>query len=376
MERSQQLRHILKVQSSGWLIEDIENPARRPPRLAAHAPRATGCPSARRPKMLRQLHALRLAAAQRRRTLSEAHIPQSNLIQHRKLIDDLRMTCKINQRFTHCHTENFVDVLALVLHLKNGRFVTRSVAFLARQFHVREKLHLDRNRSIAFAHIATSTRNVERERSSCEALSSSVRLRSKQLPNSIERLDICHRIRSWCTTDRRLVHQHHIVQILRSRELTIQIRRLSLSTFSLPKCLHQRSIQHLMHHRRLTRSRYARHTAQQPQRNLHIHTAQIVNPRSAKHELLAPWLKSMFRDRNARPPTQVPSGQRCGIIPNLLNRTLRQQMSTQLTRARPEVQQMIRRANHIRVMLNHQDRIAEIAQLFHDGDQLRRIARM
>jgi hypothetical protein len=101
-----------------------------------------------------------------------------------------------------------------------------------------------------------------------------------------------------------------------------------------------------------------------------------VNPRTAQHKLLASWFSTMLWHRNARSPTQISPCQRRGIVANLIDRSRCQQVTTQLTRAGSKIEQVICRANHIRIMLDHQDRIAEIAQLLHDRDQLRRITRM
>ena len=91
-------------------------------------------------------------------------------------------------------------------------------------------------------------------------------------------------------------------------------------------------------------------------------------------EMLGNWLASpggrlapMFRNGNTGPPAEILARDRGRIRRHLGNRPRGQQLPAQLPRTRPQVQQVIRRPNHVRIMLHHQDRIPQVAQVFHDA---------
>ncbi len=64
---------------------------------------------------------------------------------------------------------------------------------------------------------------------------------------------------------------------------------------------------------------------------------------------------------------------RCRIrLFDLRQHSFRQQLPAEFARTRPQVEQMICRAQNIGVVLHHQDRIAQVAQLFENMNQPRR----
>src|SRR5580692_6870209 len=126
--------------------------------------------------MLRELHALGLAAGERGGGLTEPHIAKADLVEHGEFVDDLRMAGEEVDGLAYGHVQDVMDVLALVLHLEDGGLVARGVALLAGELDVGEELHLDGDGAIAFADIAAAAGDVEAETAGGEVLAASVGL--------------------------------------------------------------------------------------------------------------------------------------------------------------------------------------------------------
>ena len=101
------------------------------------------------------------APAQRGGGLTEAKISESDFVENfqpRKHFVRAGEKCK---RLTHGELQHFVNVAVPIAHVEHAGFESRSFAFVADQFDIREELHFHRNRSVALACFATAAGNVE-----------------------------------------------------------------------------------------------------------------------------------------------------------------------------------------------------------------------
>ena len=117
---------------------------------------------------------------------------------------------------------------------------------------------------------------------------------------------------------------------------------------------------------------------QQPERNLDVETAQVVGARAAQPDPV--FRRARFapprRDRNRELTGEIFPGDRVGIPLHLGHGARGQHASAKLARAGAEIEQIIRRANHIGIVLDDEDCIAQIAQVLEDPDELGGVARM
>ncbi len=88
----------------------------------------------------------------------------------------------------------------------------------------------------------------------------------------------------------------------------------------------------------------------------------------------APW--RLAGDRQGAPAAQVVRGQRGATVAQLCRRAVEDDLAAALARARTHVDDAIRLEHDLRVMFDHQQRIAGIAQALHDGDHTLHVARM
>ena len=151
------------------------------------------------------------------------------------------------QSLLHGHRKHFVDVPALVFHIEDRGLVARSIALLAGKFHVCEKLHFHGHCPIAIANIAATARNVERKMSRSRAMTLGLRLRRKKFTNMIERFDVRHRIRPRRSSNGRLIHQHNVVQPIRTFQFAIEAG--GIAALVDPQRVRHRAVEHIVDQR-------------------------------------------------------------------------------------------------------------------------------
>src|SRR6266545_788193 len=99
MQDFKQAVNVFKVQAGGGLVEQVE--------------RASGLPLA---QLSRQLDALRLAAAEGHRRLTEVNVSQADVNQGLQLLAGLREVLQHAERFADGGVEQVGDGVALVAH--------------------------------------------------------------------------------------------------------------------------------------------------------------------------------------------------------------------------------------------------------------------
>ena len=88
-----------------------------------------------------------------------------------------------------------------------------------------------------------------------------------------------------------------------------------------------------------------------------------------------PGLRRSGRRLNPQILRQISPGQRNRILHNLVVGPVGDQLAAILSRPRPKIENAIRRPHDVRIMLDHQNRIPQIAQVMKNFDQPVRIAR-
>src|SRR5215469_1951258 len=147
------------MKAGSWLVKDVKYAA-----LALWRPHRTGAAdlARRRLKMCGQLHALRFASGKRSGRLAQPQVAESDLFKHAKLLSNLGNLSEELQRFLHREIENLVNILSPVPDIEHLGLVACALAFLANQFDVGEKLHLNGVGAVALTGLAAAAWNVER----------------------------------------------------------------------------------------------------------------------------------------------------------------------------------------------------------------------
>ena len=168
-------------------------------------------PVPRRDSSFDELHALRFAAAQRRRRLAELDVAEADVLQRPKLVRDRRKVLEQRQRLIDGEVEHVGDRLAAVLDLERLAVVAAALALLARHVDVGQEVHLDGDDAVALARLAASALDVEREAPGPEAARLRLGQHREQLADEREEAGVGRRVRARRAADRRLIDLDDLV---------------------------------------------------------------------------------------------------------------------------------------------------------------------
>src|ERR1700712_3847660 len=128
------------------------------------------------------------------------------------------MAGEVDEGFLDGHVEDVVDVLALVLDVQDGGFVTGAVALFAGEFDVCEELHLYGDGAVAFTDVAASAGDVEGEGSGSVGLALGIGLRGEEGADVVEGFDVGDGVGAWGAADGRLVDEDDVVEVMGAGE--------------------------------------------------------------------------------------------------------------------------------------------------------------
>ena len=120
--------------------------------------------------------------------------------------------------------------------------------------------------------------------------------------------------------------------------------------------------QDVRHQRRLAGSAHARHRYKRAERYRDVDVLQVVGARPTNHELLAVSSAPSRRHWDLFIATQVRGRERVRIVDHLLDRPRGDDLATMLAGCRPDVDHVVGRSNRLLVMLDHDQRVAQVAQ--------------
>ncbi len=187
----------MEVQPGGRFVQDVEGLA--------------GIPLG---ELARQLDPLRLTARQGGGRLAEADIGETHIHQGLQLARHCRYRVEELAGIFHRHLEDFVDVLALVLHLQRLAVVALALADVARHVDVRQEVHLHLDDPIPLTGLAAPPFHVEGEAARLIAARARLLSAGKQFADRGEQAGVGSRVGARGAADGALVDIHHLVQML------------------------------------------------------------------------------------------------------------------------------------------------------------------
>ena len=341
---SKSLATSWEVQTRGRFVENIE--------------RAAGGPAR---QLLRQLHALRLAARQRRRLLPDLDVVEADAFQGFQLVAHARHGLEELRAFLDRHVEDVGDGLALELDLKRLAVVALALALVAGDVDVGQEMHLDLDQPVALAGLAAPTLDVERETPGLVAARPRLGQLGKPLADGREGPGVGRGIGARRAPDRALVDVDDLVEIfdaldaLMLRRMLARARELAGDTL----------VERLDQQGRLAAAGDAGDAGEGRQRNLAGHVLQVVALGADDGDLARIGdLPPVGRQGDLHHARQILPRQAVGVAHDLLRRAFGHHFSAVDAGARPHVDDVIGVQDRILVMLDDDHRVAEVAQMF------------
>ncbi|OIQ93571.1 hypothetical protein GALL_245310 [mine drainage metagenome] len=370
----QQLGDVVEVQAGGGFVQQIEAALARaaPGGLAGFGQEG------------RELEPLRLAARQRGRGLAQAQVIEADGLQHFEPRKQVAIGCENRQRLGHREFEHVGDVqLSAVgqrqLQLQHLGAVAPAVAIRTAQIDVGEELHLHVFEARAAAGRTTALAAVEAERSRGIAALLRRRQRGEALAQGVEGADEAHRVGTRRLAHGRLVDEHHVGHLLGAQQAVV---KAGLGR-GFAERARQRRVQHIAHQGGLAAARYAGDGHHGTQRKFGGDPTQVVFPRALQDEPGRGEPTRRVLARAARgtvglhPPLAAQIGSGEGVRQAQAGEVaLEHELAAVFAGAGPEFDQMVGGEHDLRVVLDHQQRIAGLLQAPHHAIQAMQVARM
>ena len=341
VQHAEQLGDVLEVQAGGRLVEDVDRPPRR-------APLQLG----------RELHALGLAAGQRRGRLAQAHVAEPDVDQRVHVPPDRVDRLEEDRGLLDRHVEHLGDRLALVVHLERLAVVAGPVAHLAGHVDVGQEVHLDLDRAVAGAVLAAAALDVEREPARLVTAGLGLGGLGEQLADAVEHPGVGRGVGPRRPPDRALVDVDGLVDVLEPGDLAVPTGHV-LGRVQVPG---QRLGQDVVDQRALARPGHPGDGHHAAERELHRHVAQVVLGRALHAERLAVARAPDGGHRDAAASGQVRTGQRLLVGQQLLHRARHDDVAAVLTRAGADVDDVVGGADRVFVVLDDDQGVAQVAQ--------------
>jgi len=256
-----------------------------------------------------------------------------------------------------------------VEHIGNGKtphpniedFVFEAPPFALRapDINVRQELHLHPLEAFAFTELTASPRLIEGKMPGAVTSGNRFRHLCQQLAQRIEGVRVGEEIGAGTSPERLLVHQNKIrnkLGALQRIALAGQIGGPALAPQPVGK-------QGLLDEGTLARTGHPAHPDEQPERKPHRQVFQIVFAGASHHERPVP-VRVASSGRNRLHPAfpKISPGQTAITAHQAGGKSLVDHFPAPLSAARPHVDDLITKLDHLRVVLNHYHRIADFNQ--------------
>ena len=234
-----------------------------------------------------ELHALRLAARQRRALLAEREVAEPHVAQQLERVVDLRVRREEPDRLVDRHREHVADALAAKLDRERLAVEALAAAALAVHAHVGQEAHLDLLQALPFAALAAAARDVEREPARVVAAEPRLGRVGEELADLVPDADVGCRARARRLADRRLIHLEHAADALPARRGSCRFASaggLAAARGDEPR---EVVVQHVADERALAAAADARHADEPLQRQRDVELLQVVARDARRAEPLA-----------------------------------------------------------------------------------------
>ena len=252
------------------------------------------------------------------------------------------------------------------MDLERLAVVALPAAHLAGNVDIRQELHLDLDDSVALAVLAATALDVEREAARAVTAQTGFRYTGEQLADGREQANVSRRIGARGPADGRLVDLDDLVDRFRALQRVVLARLVARAAHG----ARERSEEDLRHERALAAARHAGHRRHRPERERHVDVLQVVGTRLAHDERLATALAPLLGHRHCPLATQERAGDRARRVEDRLERSGGDDLAAVLAGAGSDVEHPVGRSDRLLVVLDDDERVAQVAQAHQRRDEL------
>ena len=233
-------------------------------------------------------------------------------------------------------------------------------------FHVNigQEIHFNCSHTRSFTGFATPAFHIKTKTSGFITPNHTLRSHCKQISNLSKYFGIGRRIRPWRSPNGTLVNVNHFVDMFQAFNLFVRFR------FSDPIEIIsvQNRVEGFINQCRFSASRNSGHANHFAQRQFYRYIFKVVSGRSSQFQEISVALTTFFRNLNFHFSIQVGSRQSV-VFQNFVRCSFTDDLATVFSRFRTYINHVIGTKNHVFIVFDHNDRVANIAQLFQRMNQ-------
>ena len=316
-----------------------------------------------------QFQSLRFAAAQGRHGLAQPDIAETHRLKRFQGTHHVRVIGEEIARFGYRHLEHVGDrVRAVQLDLQGLGSEPGPVAVSTTQVHVAQELHFHVLEPAARAGGTPAVTRVETERAGRVPALAGKRFFTEDLADRRQRAHVTRGIGPGRLPDRRLVHQHHVPHLFMTAYLPVTAGHVDRLVFQFP----QRAVTDVLHQRGFARPADARDANESIKGDANVDPFQVVRRRAANLQPpgirvhLANARHTLFHLLSAR---EIVGRQRFPAPQESGQRTAEDNFPASFPGTGPHIDHAVRRADQVGIVLDHEQRVARVAQLLQHADQ-------
>ncbi|MNK74930.1 hypothetical protein D3C87_944540 [compost metagenome] len=343
LKHLQQLARVLEVQAGCRLIEDVEG-------LAGGA---AG-------QFLGQLDPLGLAARQGGGRLADLDVAQTHALQRQHLVTDRGHGVKEARGFLDRHVQNVGYALALEDNFQGFAVVALALADVAGDVDVGQEVHLDLDDAVALTGLAAAALDVEAEATGTVAARLGLRQPRIPVADRVKGAGIGGRVRAGGAADGRLVDVDDLVELLQPLD-PVKVGR---GVRGVVQAAGGGLVQGLDSEGGLAAAGHAGDAGEQADGDLAGDILEVVAGGAAdlQHPLAVDRAAALGRQFDFARAGQVLPGQGVGVGHDLGGRALGADFAAVDACGRAHVDDIVGGHDRLFVMLDHKDRVAEVAQ--------------
>ena len=219
-------------------------------------------------------------------------------------------------------------------------------------------MHFDFEQAVTRTRLAAAALDIERETARAVAARLGIRRLGEQIADVVEHTRIGRRVGARRAPDGRLVNVDDLIQILDADELVMRAGT-GLCAVQL-RC--QLFVQDFVDERGLARTRNTGHTGQRAERNSKVRVLEVVHRTALDRDALAVAFAPNFGHRNEFFARKVLSGDGFVAFKQLVDRALEHDLAAVAARARTDIHNVVSCKHGVLVVLDHDERVAEVTQ--------------
>ena len=356
VQHLQELAHVVEVEARRGLVEDVE-----------------GAPGGAARELLGELDPLRFPARERGRLLAHLDVAEADALQGFQLVADCGHSLEESRGIVHGHRQHVRDGLVAVQDLQRLAVVAPALALLALDVDVRQEVHLDLDQAVALAGLAAPALDVEGEAPRLVAAGLGLREPGVPLADRAEGAGVGGRVGARRAADGRLVDVHHLVEELEPVDAVVGAG-LDPGREHAPR---GGPVEGIDYQRGLAAAGDTGDAGEGAEAKGNVDGGEVVGPRAAHRDPL-PLLAGPrgLRHRDRLLPAQVLAGQALPARDDGGRLAFGHDLAAVDARTRSHVHDIVRTADRVLVMLDHEHGVAKVAQVAQRAEQARVVALM